>query len=453
MSRIRRIDHNKVMAIRRSRERRPSVMDVLDGLLFGFAGLATIWLAYLVAKESIRPGWPLLLLAVFWLLLTYLLLPRLHRILTQVYVPGYFIGRARTSDGLLGDPINLALLGHEAQIHAAMNRGGWTRADDLSLRTGFRIVSSTLSRRSYHEAPVSPLTLFDRQQDFAYQQEVAGSPSKRHHVRFWRCPEGWMLPGGYSVDWLAAGTYDKSVGLSLFTLQVTHKIEENTDIERDYIVETVQAGSPEIMVEVIENFSTGYHSRNGGGDLIITDGDLPVIDVRPIDVPEIAEIQYTDSRDKRPIQTVFGAGVAFFRGLAFLPIALFLFFISTQDLQSLDLQSITVEGGRPALIIAGSVVAFIGLIDIGLALAVYAGRNWARILLMLSCVVTTIGAFIGSANGSQAVTLASLPTVGINIMVLLALSSYRARQYAVRGRHTPKRIAGRTYEQAAVESS
>ncbi len=453
MSRIRRIDHNKVMAIRRSRERRPSVMDVLDGLLFGFAGLATIWLAYLVAKESIRPGWPLLLLAVFWLLLTYLLLPRLHRILTQVYVPGYFIGRARTSDGLLGDPVNLALLGHEAQIHAAMNRGGWTRADDLSLRTGFRIVRSTLSRRSYHEAPVSPLTLFDRQQDFAYQQEVAGSPSKRHHVRFWRCPEGWMLPGGYSVDWLAAGTYDKSVGLSLFTLQVTHKIEENTDIERDYIVETVQAGSPEIMVEVIEDFSTGYHSRNGGGDLIITDGDLPVIDVRPIDVPEIAEIQHTDSRDKRPIQTVFGAGVAFFRGLAFLPIALFLFFISTQDLQSLDLQSITVEGGRPALIIAGSVVAFIGLIDIGLALAVYAGRNWARILQMLSCVVTTIGAFIGSANGSQAVTLASLPTVGINIMVLLALSSYRARQYAVRARHTPKRIAGRTYEQAAVESS
>jgi hypothetical protein len=94
MSRIRLIDHNKVMAIRRSRERRPSVMDVLDGLLFGFAGLATIWLAYLVAKESIRPGWPLLLLVVFWLLVTYLLLPRLHRILTQVYVPGYFIGRA-----------------------------------------------------------------------------------------------------------------------------------------------------------------------------------------------------------------------------------------------------------------------------------------------------------------------------------------------------------------------
>jgi hypothetical protein len=439
------------MAIRRSRELRSSFTDKVDGLLFAFAGLSTVWLAYLVFKEGFRPGWPMLLLVVFWVLLTYLLLPRVHRILTRLYVPGYFIGRARTSDGLLGDPVNLGLRGHEAQIHAAMTRAGWTRADDVTLRSGLRILTSTLTRRSYHEAPVSPLHLFDRQQDFAYQQEVAGSPSKRHHVRFWRCPDGWMLPGGYTVDWLAAGTYDKSVGLSLFTLQVTHKIEEDTDIERDYIVETVKKGSPEVDVEVIENFSTGYHSRNGGGDLIITDGDLPIIDVRHVDVPEIAKIEHTDSRDKRPAQIVFGAGVAFFRGLAFLPIALLLLLIPVRYVEQVTLESVDVQGGRPALIIAGSVVALIALVDIGLALAVFFGRNWARILLMLSCVLTTIAAFIGNANGSEAVTLAtSLPTVGLSIMVLLALSSHRAREYAARGRHMPKRIAGRPYEQAAI---
>ena len=442
------------MAIRRSRERRPSVMDMLDGALFAFAGLATIWLSYLVFRASIRPGWPMLLLIVFWVLLTYLLLPRLHRILTRLYVPGYFIGRARTSDGLLGDPVNLALRGHEAQIHAAMSRAGWIRADDLSLTSGLRILKSTLSRRSYAEAPVSPLNLFDRQQDFAYQQEVAGSPSKRHHVRFWRCPEGWMLPGGYAVDWLAAGTYDKSVGLSLFTLQVTHKIEENTDIERDYIVETVGEASPEVEVEVIENFSTGYHSRNGGGDLIITDGNLPVIDVRRIEVPDAAAVAHTDSRDKRPAQIAFGAGVAFLRGLFYVPIALLLLLLPAQFVaQGVDLEGLTVRGGRPALIVAGTAVALVALLDIGLAIAVFVGRNWARILLMLSCVFTTTIAFIGNANGSEAVTLAtSLPTVGINIMVLLALSSHRARAYAIRGRHIPKHIAGRPYAQAAIPS-
>ena len=166
-----------------------------------------------------------------------------------MYVPGYFIGRARTSDGLLGDPVNLAFLGHENQIHRTMTEAGWIRADDLTFFSARRIVSSTLRRISYPQAPVSPLLLFDRQQDFAYQQEVAGSPSKRHHVRFWRCPPGWLLPGGFEVDWLAAGTYDRSVGLSLFTLQITHKIEENTDIERDFIVETVTMVCPSVEVE------------------------------------------------------------------------------------------------------------------------------------------------------------------------------------------------------------
>ena len=58
---------------------------------------------------------------------------RLHRILTRIYLPYYFIGRARTSDGLLGDPVNVALLGSEEQLHSAMHQAGWTLADDVDL--------------------------------------------------------------------------------------------------------------------------------------------------------------------------------------------------------------------------------------------------------------------------------------------------------------------------------
>ncbi|HEU4546571.1 MAG TPA: hypothetical protein VFR88_09800, partial [Microlunatus sp.] len=101
---------------RRSVRRRSGLMDKIDGAFFAFAGLASLWLAYLLIREGVRPGWPMLLLVAFWILFTYLLLPRLHRILTNIYVPGYFIGRTRTADGLLGDPVNLALLGHEGQV-------------------------------------------------------------------------------------------------------------------------------------------------------------------------------------------------------------------------------------------------------------------------------------------------------------------------------------------------
>ena len=124
-------------------------------------------------------------------------------------------------------------------------------------------------------------------------------------------------------------------------------------------------------------------------------------------------------------------------------VALLLLLLPVEYLQGL--QGATIEGGRPALILAGSVVAILSLVDIGLAVAVFFGRNWARIWLMLSCVLTTTTAFIGDVRRSEAVTLATtLPTVGLSILVLLALSSHRARAYAERGRHIRKRVARST---------
>ncbi|EYT54663.1 hypothetical protein H490_0107110 [Leucobacter sp. UCD-THU] len=262
---------------------RISLTAVLDEFFFIYGGVAAIWLAWLVLTESFSFGWlGILSFIAFWVLLAYLALPRVHRILTTVYVPDYFIGRTRTSDGLLGDPINLSLRGTEQQLHDAMERAGWVRADPVTLRSSWGIVVSTITRRNYDRAPVSPLFLFGRMQDVAYQQEVAGNPAKRHHVRFWRTPEGWLLPGGARVDWLGAATFDRAVGFSLFTLQITHKIDADIDVERDHVVATVQRANPAARLEVLSDFSTGYHSRNGGGDTIRTDGDLPVIDLSPI---------------------------------------------------------------------------------------------------------------------------------------------------------------------------
>jgi hypothetical protein len=403
------------------------MVDRLDGALFVFAGLAVVWLAYLLVREGGRPGWQLVVLVVFWVLVTYLLLPRLHRILTRIYVPGYFIGRARTSDGLLGDPVNLALLGAEPQVHHAMTQAGWTRADDLGVRSALRIIRSTVRGSSYVGAPVSPLLLFDRQQDFAYQQEVAGSPSKRHHVRFWRAPEGWMLPGGYAVGWLAAGTYDRSVGLSLFTLQVTHKIEADTDVERDHLTSTVTAGNPAVVVDVIRDFSTGYHSRNGGGDLIRTDGDLPVVDVRLVAAPDLPPVEPTDSRDRRPVQIVVGATLAVLRASVLLIAGVVLLLAPLEPGSAQPGAQ-----GRAGLVVAGLLLVLLALGDLGLALGVLWGRNWARILLMLVSVVAVLGAFLDNLHHSELITLGTLPTLAISILVLLALSSHPARDYAAR---------------------
>lgn len=241
---------------------------------------------HLVLEEFDAHGrlvWGFLLI---WVLCAYVLLPQLNRALARVYVPDYFIGRARTADGLLGDPVNLAVLGTPDQLAAALRAAGWTAADPLNLSTGWGITRASLLRRSYPAAPVSPLFVFGRRQDLVFEREVAGSPAQRHHVRFWACPPGWKLPGGFDADLVGAATFDRRVGLSLFTLQVTHKVAERTDEERDLVVGALRSAGA--AVHVVRHFTTGYHARNGGGDAIETDGDLPIIDLRAFAVPDVA---------------------------------------------------------------------------------------------------------------------------------------------------------------------
>ena len=347
-------------------------------------------------------------------------------------MPDYFIGRTRTSDGLLGDPVNIGLLGSEAQLHAALRSADWTRADNLSLGSGLKIVASTLRRKSYHEAPVSPLLLFGRQQDFAYQQEVEGNPAKRHHVRFWRSPEGWLLPGGIPVDWLAAGTFDRAVGFSLFTLQVTHKIEENTDIERDFIVQSIETAESKTSVEVIRDFSTGYHARNGGGDSIITDGDLPIVNLRKVlTTPADEPVVQTDSRMRRPGSIVVGALLTLARSIVGV-------FVLVDGIQTVlnpppELASESPEVLSAILWTLVVLTALIVLLDLLLAFLIFAGVNWARVTVMVFAVLSILAQFLDSISGATSITLdTTLVATSIDILLLLALSNDRASAWARR---------------------
>ncbi|ALV44643.1 hypothetical protein MB46_03030 [Arthrobacter alpinus] len=426
----------------RPNARRVSVNAFVDNLVFVFSGVAALWLAWLVLSEGFSLGWyGVLFFILFWLVLAYLVLPRLHRILTSIYVPDYFIGRARTSDGLLGDPINLAAMGTEAQLHEAMTRAGWIRADAVTLASSWRIVTSTIFRRSYDEAPVSPLLLFGRQQDLAYQQEVQGNPAKRHHVRFWRCPEGWMLPGGHRADWMAAGTFDRAVGFSLFTLQITHKIDADTDVERDHIVSTLANSNADIGVRVIADFSSGYHSRNGGGDTIVTDGDLPVVDVQKVVVPVAGntlgpdlEARRAAAAARRPVSAALGVLLMVIRVLVG---AVTVATLLGDRAEILGVSAASVGADETAaldifLIVVTSLAALGVALYLMLAYLVFRGSNWARIAAMAYSgllIVVTAAALLGGESVTLSTNVFGLP---LDILVLLALSARSSRVWARR---------------------
>ncbi|PYI66724.1 hypothetical protein CVV68_13010 [Arthrobacter livingstonensis] len=438
-----------------ARPRHRYIDALADNSVFVLGALAAIWLAWLLLSETLHVGWRLLpIFVAFWLVLSYLVHPRIHRILTSVYVPDYFIGRARTSDGLLGDPVNLALEGTESQVHAAMTRAGWIKADDVTPASSWKIVTTTVLRRSYDEAPVSPLLLFGRQQDLAYQQEVSGNPSKRHHVRLWHSPAGWMLPGGHRADWLAAGTFDRAVGLSLFTLQVTHKVAADTDVERDHIVGTLTALGEDVSVRTIEDFSSGYHARNGGGDTIETDGNLPVVDVGKVSDSGVEpgpgwEERMAARANKRPVSITFGAALV---GLRVLAGAIVVASGASGASGGKDgpsgvlavlvgLDVMLADWAVPLVLGAGVVL---GLLYLFVGVLTFRGVNWARNTAMacsaLLILLTASGFFLGHGIALRE-NMLGLP---LDILVLLALSGEASSRWARRVRTGPGESAHAT---------
>ncbi|MET4059462.1 hypothetical protein ABIB35_000993 [Arthrobacter sp. UYP6] len=417
---------------------------VVDRIFFAFSGVAAIWFAVLLLRESLELGHGeslalrhLGFLVVFWAALAYLVLPRLYRILSLVFIPNYFMGRTRTNAGLFGDAVNLAFLGTEEQLRGALDRAGWKLADPVTLASSWRIVSSTLLHRSYSHAPVSPLLLFDRQQDFAYEQEVHGNPRQRHHVRFWRCPEDWMLPGGVAADWVAAASFDRAVGLSLFTLQITHRVGENIDAERDYLVSSLQQSSPGISVDVIKNFSTGYHSRNGGGDSIETDGDLPVTDLSGLPDTQLPAAQRASPdeqrRNRRPPPTVFGAVLVLLRGAAALTVAapfLARFADALWVTELLGAQSRGLAELGSAYAPASVILAAFACVEAVLAILILRGSNIARLTAMSLSAAAIILQIVAVFAGPAGTLGSNIFGYSFDILLILALSSSRARIYA-----------------------
>lgn len=447
----------KKIAARQDRSSK-TLTTLLDQSFFIFAGLASFWLAWLVLREGwVTGGWWLVgLFFVVWIIVAYLALPRLHRILSNMYVPNYFIGRTRTADGVLSDPVNLSVRGSEEKLHKAMTEAGWVLADDITPRSAWKMVLTVLSGRSYPNAPVSPAFLFGRRQDFAYQQEVDGNPRRRHHVRFWRCPTGWLLPGGHRVDWLAAGTYDKSIGFSLFTFQFTHKIDENIDIERDYIIESVKSNNKNVRVTILKDFSTGYHSRNGLGDSIRTDGDLPILEVSWIKAednvtastrlgvimdgtiydrhPRNHETLLEELWSRRPPQILIGGGLMILASL-FTIGQMLVDFSSwpTTLVQVANIDGIDINAANTMLSMMAGLNVLLVVAEIVLVGLLLRGSSRARISLLsvatLAIVTESLSVTIGRINASIMLLLIS---IGVHIMIMMLFSSDAARYFTER---------------------
>ena len=210
---------------------------------------------------------------VTYLIAVYLMIPALWKRYTEHH-PSYDVPNiTETASGIPGDPLNVSLIGTEAELKRIMQAAKWYPAQPLGVRSDLRIAEDTVLDRPYDDAPVSSLYLFGRKEDLAFEQPVGNDPRQRHHVRLWLTQK--IDADGRPV-WIGSAVYDDRVGFSRRTGQITHHTAPDVDAERDKLFEDLHETGELSEMFVVDGFHKALSGRNGGGDPWYTDGKLYV---------------------------------------------------------------------------------------------------------------------------------------------------------------------------------
>jgi hypothetical protein len=167
----------------------------------------------------------------------------------------------------LGDMVNFVIVGSKDEVQNALEAANWHVADTDSRESALKAVLETYQKKDYLTMPMSRLYLFDRIQDFGYEQaEPYAVVASRHHFRIWKAPFTW----NNRPVWVGAGTHDVGFERDQRNGKVTHKIDPAVDGERDNIGASLQKSDkvkdmayylpPDPIREARNATGGGYHS-------------------------------------------------------------------------------------------------------------------------------------------------------------------------------------------------
>jgi len=185
-----------------------------------------------------------------------------------------------TKSGATGDPINLLFIGSKGQITHSFQQAGWLIPDPITAQTSAKIAVDSLAHRSSPTAPVSPLYVFGRVQDLAFEKPTT-DVQYRGHIRIWQT----SAPIDGQPVWVGAATYDSGIELSSTNHFPTHHIAPTVDLERNAVgADLAKTGL--VREEAYAAFTVPIlYARNGGGDYYESDGDVLTINYTQASLP------------------------------------------------------------------------------------------------------------------------------------------------------------------------
>jgi len=144
--------------------------------------------------------------------------------------------RIGDKDGNAGDMVNFLILGDEEQMENVFTRAGWVKVDADVKETILAGFIASMSKESYVTMPMSQLYLFGRPQDYGWAHaEPIKVVASRNHLRVWKAP---FTVNGRMV-WVGAATHDVGFEKDQRNNGLTHKIDPDIDLEKDYVQKTL----------------------------------------------------------------------------------------------------------------------------------------------------------------------------------------------------------------------
>src|SRR5712675_1367021 len=135
-----------------------------------------------------------------------------------------------------GDMVNFLLIGSEDAMQKVFTAAGWVKVDADVRGTVLRGIIESISKESYLTMPMSPLYLFGRSQDYGWAHaEPIDVVRSRNHLRIWK---GAFTVNGETL-WVGAATHDIGFERDERNNGLTHKIDPDIDLERDYVEKTL----------------------------------------------------------------------------------------------------------------------------------------------------------------------------------------------------------------------
>jgi hypothetical protein len=144
--------------------------------------------------------------------------------------------RVGDKQGNPGDMVNFLILGSEDAMQKVFTTAGWVKVDADVKGTVLHGVLESISKESYLTMPMSQLYLFGRTQDYGWAHaEPISVVRTRNHLRVWKA--AFQVNG--ETLWVGAATHDIGFERDQRNNGVTHKIDPDIDLERDYVEKTL----------------------------------------------------------------------------------------------------------------------------------------------------------------------------------------------------------------------